>query len=80
MLCGEDYISEKTKNLLQAKKRKLKQTKSGYYEDDLFGFTKSERENKLSDIQEEIDALERGEFRYYVPPTEINNIKKWIRR
>ena len=80
MLCGEDYISEKTKNLLRAKKRKLKQTKHGYYEDDLFGFTKAERENKISDIQEEIDALERGEFRYYVPPTEINNIKKWIRR
>lgn len=80
MLCGEDYISEKTKNLLRAKKRKLKQTRHGYYEDDLFGFTKAERENKLSDIQEEIDALERGEFRYYVPPTEINNIKKWIGR
>ena len=80
MLCGEDYIREKTKNLLRAKKRKLKQTRHGYYEDDLFGFTKAERENKLSDIQEEIDALERGEFRYYVPPTEINNIKKWIGR
>ena len=80
VLCGEDYIREKTKNLLRAKKRKLKQTRHGYYEDDLFGFTKAERENKLSDIQEEIDALERGEFRYYVPPTEINNIKKWIGR
>lgn len=79
VLCGEDYIREKTKNLLRAKKRKLKQTRHGYYEDDLFGFTKAERENKLSDIQEEIDALERGEFRYYVPPTEINNIKKWIK-
>ncbi len=78
-LCGEDYISEKTKNLLRAKKRKLKQTKQGYYEDDLFGFTKAEHDNKISDIQEEIDALERGEFRYYVPPTEINNIKKWIK-
>lgn len=80
VLCGEDYIREKTKTLLRAQKIKLKKTKQGYIEEDLFGFVKGERDNKISGIQEEIDALERGEFRYYVPPTEINNIKKWIKK
>lgn len=78
-LCGKDYIQEKTKSLLRAKKIALKKNKLGYYEDDLFGFAKAEHDNKISNIQEEIDALKRGEFRYYVPPTEINNIKTWIK-
>ena len=80
VLCGADYISDKTKTLLRAKKSKLKKMVTGRYEDDLFGFAKVEHDNKISDIQEEIDALDRGEFRYHIPPTEINNIKKWIKK
>lgn len=79
VLCGEDYISEKTKNLLRAKKIKLKQTRMGTYVDDLFGFAKAEQENKIAEVQREIDALERGEINFYVPPKYINKIKKWIK-
>ncbi len=77
--CAEDYISEKTKNLLRAKKIKLKQTRTGTYVDDLFGFAKAEQENKIAEVQREIEALERGEINFYVPPKYINKIKKWIR-
>ena len=32
----------------------------------------------MQNVQGEIDALERGEFNYYVPPEYINTIKRWI--
>lgn len=74
----EDYISERTKNLLRAKKVKLKRTRTGI-EDDLFGFAKAEREKQTDEVQREIEALERGEINFYVPPKYINKIKKWIK-
>ncbi len=74
----EDYISERTKNLLRAKKVKLKRTRTGI-EDDLFGFAKAEREKLTDKVQREIEALERGEINFYVPPEYINKIKKWIK-
>lgn len=74
----EDYISERTKNLLRAKKVKLKRTRTGI-EDDLFGFAKAEREKLTDQVQREIEALERGEINFYVPPEYINKIKKWIK-
>lgn len=43
-------------------------------------FAKDERDSKVQAVQGEINALERGEFNYYVPPTYINKIKNWIRR
>lgn len=76
--CGQDYISEHAKNLLKAKKIKLKKLRTGRYEDDLFGFAKAERNEKEQAVMEEIAALERGEFNYWVPAIYINKIKNWI--
>jgi hypothetical protein len=76
--CGQDYISEHAKNFLKAKKIKLKKLRTGRYEDDLFGFAKAERNEKEQSVMEEIAALERGEFNYWVPTTYINKIKNWI--
>lgn len=74
---GQEYIIEKTKTLLAGKRRTLtkldKQT-----EDDLFGFMSADREKKRSRILKEIEELESGVFRYYVPPVYINKLKKWL--
>lgn len=78
-LCGSDYISERTKNLLRAKNIKLKKLRMGEIEDDLFGMAKADNETKIESIRREIEALERGEFNYYVPPTYINRIKSYIK-
>lgn len=77
-LCGSDYVSERTKNLLRAKSIKLKKLQTGRYEDDLFGLAKADNEAKIDSVKAEIEALERGEFNYYVPPTYINKIKYYI--
>ncbi len=37
-----------------------------------------ERDGKENALEAEIQALEHGEFNYYVPQTYINNIKEWI--
>lgn len=77
-LCGSDYVSERIKNLLRAKSIKLKKLQTGRYEDDLFGLAKADNEAKIDSVKTEIEALERGEFNYYVPPTYINKIKDYI--
>lgn len=77
-LCGADYVGEKTKSLLRARTIKLKKLQTGRVEDDLFGFGRDEQIAKEESVKREIEALERGEFNYYVPPTYINEIKKYI--
>lgn len=77
ILCGEDYIAERTPKLIAGKKRAISRIRNRTAENDLFGLQVAEREKKIAAIQTEIDELERGEFNYYVPPTYINKIKKW---
>lgn len=78
-LCGSDYISERTKNLLRAKNIKLKKLRMGNIEDDLFGMAIAENDTKIESVRREIEALEHGEFNYYVPPKYINKIKSHIK-
>ena len=75
---GLEYIEEKTKNLLRAKKSKLKKLQNEPIQNDIFNFSRIERDKKIKAVQGEIEALERGEFNYYIPPTYINKIKNWI--
>ena len=51
----------------------------GVVDDDLFGFNQQRNEEKRKCIENEIAALERGEFNYYVPQTYINKIKQFIK-
>lgn len=76
---GQEYIEEKSKTLLRAKKSKLKKLQNAPVQNDLFNFAKDEQDRKIKAVQGEINALERGEFNYYVPPTYINRIKNWIK-
>lgn len=74
---GKEYIKVKTKTLLAGKRRKL--TELGkQVDDDLFGFTSEAREKKRQRIQSEIEELESGVFKYYVPPVCINRLRKWL--
>lgn len=77
---GQEYIEEKSKTLLRAKTAKLKKLQNTPVQDDFFGFARDKQDRKIKAVQGEIDALERGEFNHYVPPTYINKIKKWIKR
>lgn len=76
---GQEYIEEKSRNLIRAKETKLKRLENAPVQDDLFNYAKDEREKKIQTVQGEINALKRGEFNYYVPVTYINKIKKWIK-
>lgn len=78
-LCGADYVNERTKNLLRAKSIKLKKLRIGEIEDDLFSMAKADNEAKIESVRREIEALERGEFNYYVPPIYINKIKLYTK-
>ena len=80
MLQGKEYIESKTKTLLSAKKGQLNRLENGVYIDDFFGFETEKREDKIDKIKMEIEALERGEFNYYVPPVYINEIKNHIKK
>ena len=78
ILCGQEYIKARIPKLIAGKKRTIAKIRKNT-EADLFGLRQAEREDKIAQLQAEIDALERGEFNYYIPPTYINKIKKWTR-
>lgn len=74
---GQDYIEVKTKTLLKGKRSQLSKLDK-QVDDDLFGFTSEAREKKRQRIMKEIEELESGVFRYYVPPVYINKLRKWL--
>lgn len=78
LLQGEEYIEAKTLSLLKSKRNMLKRLQERPVTPDLFGFNQEARQEKIEKCAKEIDALERGEFNYYVPQTYINNLKEWV--
>ena len=78
LLQGEEYIKAKSASLLKAKKSRLTKLIERPVAADLFGFNQEVRNKKIEALMAEIQALERGEFNYYVPQTYINTIKEWI--
>lgn len=80
LLQGQEYIDEKSKTLLRAKRAQVKRLdSSNIINDDLFGYQAQQLNARKERIQAEIEALERGEFNYYVPPTYINRLKRWLK-
>lgn len=77
--CGQDYADSKRDTLIQGKKSHITRLRSRKIVDDIFGFARAEQEEKIAKVQSEIESLERGEFNYYIPPTYINRVKKWIK-
>lgn len=78
LLQGEEYIKVKSASFLKSKKARLTKLMDRPVAADLFGFSQEAREEKIKALKSEIEALERGEFNYYVPQTYINTIKEWI--
>ena len=78
LLQGEEYITVKSASFLKAKKGQLKRLQERPIVPDLFGFSQEVRNKKIEALESEIQALERGEFNYYVPQTYINTVKEWI--
>lgn len=78
LLQGEEYITVKSASFLKAKKGQLKRLQERPVVPDLFGFSQDVRNKKIKALEDEIQALERGEFNYYVPQTYINTVKEWI--
>lgn len=76
--CGRDYIDSRVPTLIRGKKAIITKIKNRIIDNDLFSFGINERDEKMARTEEEIKALERGEFNYYVPPTYINKIKEWL--
>lgn len=74
----EDYIRKKLDSLLRAKRGKLKSLLNQHISNDLFGFAQEERNKKVENVREAIEALERGEVNFYVPLEYKNTIKNWI--
>ena len=80
LLQGQEYIDEKSKTLLRAKRAQVKRLDStNIINDDLFGYQTQQLNARKERIQAEIEALERGEFNYYIPPTYINRLKRWLK-
>lgn len=77
LLIGKDYIARKSITLLRAKKSQLKKLQSATTESDLFGADQRKRDEKTLLLQDEIEALERGEFNYWYPVDYINKVKIW---
>lgn len=77
---GQDYIEEKTKNLLRRKKALVKRLGKSVIDDDLFGWKSQKNEENKVRLQSEIYALEHGEFNYWYPPEYINHVKKWMKK
>ncbi len=79
-LQGQEYIDEKSKTLLRAKRAQIKKLDNEkIINDDLFGFKTQHHNARRERIQAEIEALEHGEFNYYVPPTYIYGLKRWLK-
>lgn len=78
LLQGEEYKQKKIKDLLRAKRARLNKLEKEPVEDDLFSIYRNEQQNKIKALQEQINALERGEYDGYIPVTYINEIKNFI--
>lgn len=79
LLCGEDFVKKRIPTLIAGKKRNITRIYNQPFTDDLFNLARAERDEKIARINGEIQALERCEYNYYIPPTYINKIKEWIK-
>lgn len=79
VLCGDDYVQEKIKNLLKRCKSELNRLERMTVNDDLFGNIGKSHAEKIAKLRNKKDELENGSFKLsYIPPTYINRVKKWI--
>ena len=78
ILLGQDFIENRRVQLLRSRQRKLNELINTPFDDDLFGFTSQDVNDRIEKIKLEIEALERGEITFPILPDFVNEVKKWI--
>ena len=73
----DEYIKEKTINLIKAKKRKLTQLNNEYKTawKDMFGEVDKKYKNEVNKTETELKDLQNGKITFWVMPEYINLIK-----
>lgn len=74
---GQQYIDEKSKSLLRAKRAQIKKLQN-QNSTDLFDFAGEERRTRIKKLQDDINALEKDEYNMWFPVEYKNHIKQWI--
>ncbi len=76
----DDYIREKTINLIKGKKRRLTQLNSEYKTawKDMFGEVDKHYRSEIDKTEKELNDLQNGKVIFWVMPEYINMIKKII--
>ena len=73
----DEYIKEKTINLIKAKKRKLTQLNNEYKTawKDMFGEVDKKYKNEINKTETELKDLKNGKITFWIMPEYINLIK-----
>lgn len=80
-LAGEYYRKKKERTLLKGKMSQITKIENKMYEnDDMFHLKSEEAKSKIERIKEDIQKIKRGEYKFYIPPTYLNNIKKVLKQ
>lgn len=79
-LAGDYYKRKKTETLTRHKLSQIKRLeKERTKDDDLFHFKSEDAKKRIEKLKEEVKALEKGEYAFYIPETYINRIKETLR-
>ena len=79
IMLGDEWHQHRRAAMLKSRNIKLKQLQNFTPSDDLFGFGMADHEQQVSEVQRQIDLLERDEYPIAAFPEYINKIKDYIR-
>lgn len=75
---GQEFVNYRRATLIKSRSRKLDELVNTPFDDDLFGFTSQEVNDRIRKLKSEVEALERGEITFPVLPDYVNEVKQWI--
>lgn len=78
MRLGKAFVEYRRATLLKSRSRKLNELVNTPFDDDLFGFTSQEVNDRIRKLKSEVETLERGEITFPVLPDYVNEVKQWI--
>lgn len=80
MRLGQEFVNYRRATLIKSRSRKLDELVNTPFDDDLFGFTSQEVNDRIRKLKSEVEALERGEITFPVLPDYVNDVKQWIQK
>ena len=78
IMLGEEWHQHRRQAMLKSRNIKLKQLRNLTPSNDLFGFGMADHEQHVSEVQRQIELLERDEYPIAEFPEYINKIKDYI--